>query len=649
MTSSRRRLDSWKEISAYLGKNQRTAMRWETERGLPVRRPPGNARAAVFAYSDEIDDWLSKDGLRTLETEAAPASGEENRSARNLLSVRTAVLIAAMASVVAGAAFLLPSPTAFRVTNLRQITHDPFPKVVVRSAHGKVFVSEEAGDLLTIAALSSEDAVPHRVAITGVGSPRLEDVSPDGSNLILRDCRQCDSMRDSPLFVAPASGGEAHPVPQSFARAARWSTDGKDIFYLRGSELWLASLSPFSLRRLLVFRSPASKLAVSPDGSHLAVVTGSPTLLAETLWVSNTDGSGLHEVFSAPDLEAAWTPDGAVVICSFGQPGAARQLTVVDLHGRSGSPFAHLAAAAPLEGFIVKTSDRSRIFLGAVVETSGEMLQFDPVKKSFGSFLPATPLQNVAYHPLQDMMAYTTWPASGLWLARRDGSMPKQLFSSPAEVLLPSFSPDGLHVAVTAHDPKSEWRVQLLDLTSLQLIRATNRPATEPGEGDPTWLPDGRSIVFGDIDCQGRTPCGIHQVDLASRAVRDIPGSAGLRTARVSPDGRSIAALRPEGGKVLLFNFQSAIWTTLSSGITGDDLAWTRDGAYLYAFRRHSENPALVRIRIADHRVETIANLNGIITPSDQYSFWLGLDDRDRPLFFHSFAAEQIFAADLKR
>ena len=44
------RLDSWKEIAAYLGKAERTVKRWEKERGLPAHRLPGLGNASVYAY-----------------------------------------------------------------------------------------------------------------------------------------------------------------------------------------------------------------------------------------------------------------------------------------------------------------------------------------------------------------------------------------------------------------------------------------------------------------------------------------------------------------------------------------------------------------------------------------------------------------------
>jgi len=84
---SGRRLDSWKEIAAFFGRAERTVKRWETERGLPVHRLPGGGRTAVFAYTNELADWLkgrsedldpddSASGLA--ETGLAESGGTEN-------------------------------------------------------------------------------------------------------------------------------------------------------------------------------------------------------------------------------------------------------------------------------------------------------------------------------------------------------------------------------------------------------------------------------------------------------------------------------------------------------------------------------------------------------------------------------------------
>ncbi len=56
--SAREVLQSWKEISSYLGRDVRTCRRWEEHLGLPIHRLNGSPKARVMAYKDEIDRWL---------------------------------------------------------------------------------------------------------------------------------------------------------------------------------------------------------------------------------------------------------------------------------------------------------------------------------------------------------------------------------------------------------------------------------------------------------------------------------------------------------------------------------------------------------------------------------------------------------------
>jgi len=52
-------LSSWKEIASYLGCDERTCLRWEKKFGLPVHRAGGSqSKSLVFAYKDELDEWL---------------------------------------------------------------------------------------------------------------------------------------------------------------------------------------------------------------------------------------------------------------------------------------------------------------------------------------------------------------------------------------------------------------------------------------------------------------------------------------------------------------------------------------------------------------------------------------------------------------
>src|SRR4051812_12319287 len=64
-------IHSWKEIAAYIQRNEATARRWEREEGLPVHRHSHKIRSSVFAYPTEIDAW--KLTRKVVAPAAAPA------------------------------------------------------------------------------------------------------------------------------------------------------------------------------------------------------------------------------------------------------------------------------------------------------------------------------------------------------------------------------------------------------------------------------------------------------------------------------------------------------------------------------------------------------------------------------------------------
>ena len=64
------RLDSWKEIAAYLGRGIRTVQRWEREEGLPVHRLAHEKRGSIYARREELAAWWESRRL----TLAAPST-----------------------------------------------------------------------------------------------------------------------------------------------------------------------------------------------------------------------------------------------------------------------------------------------------------------------------------------------------------------------------------------------------------------------------------------------------------------------------------------------------------------------------------------------------------------------------------------------
>jgi CARDB protein len=94
-TKPHSRLDSWKEIAEYLGKDIRTVERWEIDLGLPVHRV--RKGGSVWAEPDELDAWLKRPAVNVTDR---PLS----RKRRSLLTV-TAVgicLIVALSWLASG-------------------------------------------------------------------------------------------------------------------------------------------------------------------------------------------------------------------------------------------------------------------------------------------------------------------------------------------------------------------------------------------------------------------------------------------------------------------------------------------------------------------------------------------------------------------
>src|SRR5258707_3588633 len=73
-SSSIERLDSWKEIAAYLKRDERTVRRWERE-GLPVHRHMHKKQAWIYAHKAEIDVWWNN-GRQRLEPPEATRAGK---------------------------------------------------------------------------------------------------------------------------------------------------------------------------------------------------------------------------------------------------------------------------------------------------------------------------------------------------------------------------------------------------------------------------------------------------------------------------------------------------------------------------------------------------------------------------------------------
>ena len=95
MPEEQNRLESWKEIAAYLGREVRTVQLWEKSEGLPVHRHQHGRQGSVYAFRPELDAWRN---ARTTAPPAPPAViPPEPAPNRRTIWIAAAVVVALLA------------------------------------------------------------------------------------------------------------------------------------------------------------------------------------------------------------------------------------------------------------------------------------------------------------------------------------------------------------------------------------------------------------------------------------------------------------------------------------------------------------------------------------------------------------------------
>ena len=72
------RLDSWKEIAAYLQRDVTTVRRWEKRERLAVHRHVHDKLGTVYAFKSEIDEWWLGRGNQVGESDADRRADEDD-------------------------------------------------------------------------------------------------------------------------------------------------------------------------------------------------------------------------------------------------------------------------------------------------------------------------------------------------------------------------------------------------------------------------------------------------------------------------------------------------------------------------------------------------------------------------------------------
>ncbi len=534
------RLDSWKEIAAYLGRTVRTVHRWEQSAGLPVYRH-GGERGSVYAYKSELDEWLRKG-------RAGREEAEELFPARPPRRWRWIIPGTALLLLIAAGAWRWGSergkPPALKVVPLTT-----YPGAEIAPA-----LSRDGNQLAFAWNGPNQDNFDIYVKLVDGGSlVRLTtDPVADFCPAFSPDGRRIAFRRADRIYVVPALGGVERRIATSMrihgaeVLNLAWSADGKWLAFEdrdradAPSGIFLVSVDTGERRRLttppagLDARWGDKRPTFSFDGRNLAFARGGPiTSMAIFVLPLTPGGSPAGEPRRlTPDganpAGLGWTPDGrGIVYCgpdgvmripADGRGASEAVLNGVRAYGLSVAPLGSRAA------YGISVTDTNIWRIAALGNAPPTRL----IESTLDEFAPE-------YSPDGARIVFTSNRSGNreLWVCDHDGANPIQLTSFGGPVVGSSrWSPDGRLIAFNA-SPGGRHALYVVPAGGGKPVRLTTGRSNDAG---PAWSPDGRWIYFRS-DRTGNPQ--IWRMPAGGGDARQITRN-GREEASASPDGAAI-------------------------------------------------------------------------------------------------------------
>ena len=365
-----------------------------------------------------------------------------------------------------------------------------------------------------------------------------------------------------------------------------------------------------------------------------------------SLWEVSADGTHLHSLlpgWNNPPNECCgnWTADGKYYVFQSTRGNVSNIWALGEAAGPwgvSGQPV-QLTSGTTGVGLPVPSRDGKKLFVVGG-DVRGELVAHDAKAQQWVPYLGGMAAEGVSFSRDRQWVAYTTFPEGSLWRSKLDGSERMQLTYHPLEAYQPKWSPDGKQIAFMGTDSKRHWHI---DLVSAEGGGPEQLTSGDTDQRDPTWSPDGNSLIFGEFtDPSGSS---ISLLDLKTRQIKKVAGSAGLFGPRWSPDGRYLAALKEQVQALMLFDFTTQRWQMLSKEPT-NFVTWSRDGQTLYFDTYLEREPAFYRVRMSDLKVDRLLSLTSLRRAQGRFGPWSGLTLDDAPLTLRDAGARDIYALD---
>ena len=482
-----------------------------------------------------------------------------------------------------------------------------------------------------------------------IGAPLIGSLSPDGSRLVVRSHLQAEP--EQPLWIVPTLGGDAQRVPNVLAHDATWMPDGRRLLIANGNDIAIVGTDGSDPHRLLTVPGLAFWLRWSPDGRRLRFTLRDPSRQTSELWEVSAGGEDPHRLlpgWSQPASECcgSWTADGQFYVFQSSHGGNTGIWALRErpwyLAGRTPRQITNgpLDFASP----IASPGGHRIYFIGG--KDQWELLHAMPHSSAF------TPLgQNLSTAALAEFSRDGKWVAwvnasdNSLWRSRADGAERIELTTPPLRIFSMKWSPDDRRLAVMAKEPGKPWKIYLIDSEGGKLAPLLD---DERNEGDPAWAPDGKSIVFGRLPdrMDSGQPKAIYSVNLETRKVTGIPGSAGLFSPRLSPDGRFIAAMPLDQHALMLFDSKSGRWTNLTSDGAGDP-TWSHDSRFVYFQDFLEPGKPIYRIAVPGGKPEPVATIVDLHPIAATDYRLIGLAPGDLPVVSVRTSTVNLYEVDL--
>ncbi len=470
-------------------------------------------------------------------------------------------------------------------------------------------------------------------------------ISPDLSQLLVRSVtRQWTEY--GPLWLVPLHGGRPRRLGELRGYDGSWSPDGETLAVTTEREVFLVDRNGARIRRLAGMVG-AWWPRWSPDGSVLRFSVLDQATFASSLWEVKPDGAGLRPVFSdwadgANLCCGSWSPDGSHFVFQSSR-GGSDQIWIAPggvAAGAWGNPVQITWGPISFRGPVFSPDGRTIVAIGSDVRA--EIMQFDKGSGRFVPFLPGVFAESAAFSPGNSRVAYVRLPDFSLCLWRPPSRTPLQLTKPPLRVGRIEWSPTGDRIAFMGKTGSGYWTIYVIPTGGGEPKRVL---VERRHQADPTWSPDGQVLLFGRVPILEESPpsVALQLVNLETGTVSTLAGSRGLFSPRWSPDGRFIAALHVDGNRLFLLDRRSNRWTALTDAWAGYP-CWSPDSRYVYFLSRETQRRVIRRVRIADGRVEEVADLAPVEPPPTTLGDWIGVSPEGAPLAARSLSTQEIYA-----